>query len=123
MSESIVVEMTFLFHCFLMGILITAVYDIFLVLRRVIRHNMFLVSVEDILFWLACAIAVFFMLYEENNGVLRWFAVLGAALGMILYKATVSRFIVNFMSTVIEKTASVIFKILRVFCRPIGFVG
>ena len=122
MSQSIVVEMTFLFHCFLMGIAVTAVYDIFLILRRVIRHNMLMVSLEDLVFWTICAISVFFMLYEENNGVLRWFAVLGAAIGMFLYKITISDAIVSIMSTVIKKIGVLIYKILRVLCKPIGFL-
>lgn len=81
MSQSIIDEVTFLLHSFLMGILITFVYDGFIIMRRLIRHNLFLISVEDLIFWIACAIGVFYMLYEENNGILRWFAVFGAALG------------------------------------------
>ncbi len=123
MSQSIVVEMTFLFHCFLMGVAVTAFYDVFLILRRVIRHNMLIVSLEDLVFWIACAISVFFMLYEENNGILRWFAVLGAAVGMLLYKITVSDLIVSIMSTVIRKIGAFVFKILKIFFKPIGFLG
>jgi len=95
MSQSIIDEVTFLLHSFLMGILITFVYDGFIIMRRLIRHNLFLISVEDLIFWIACAIGVFYMLYEENNGILRWFAVFGAALGMAAYKKSVSPFLVK----------------------------
>lgn len=76
MSQNIIAEVVFLFHSFLLGIIITFVYDGFLILRRLIPHNLLLISLEDMIFWIACAIGVFYMLYEENNGILRWFAVL-----------------------------------------------
>lgn len=103
MSQSIIDEVTFLLHSFLMGILITFVYDGFIIMRRLIRHNLFLISVEDLIFWIACAIGVFYMLYEENNGILRWFAVFGAALGMAAYKKSVSPFLVKIITMVIER--------------------
>ena len=90
MSQNIINEVTFFLHSFMMGIVITFMYDGFLILRRLIKHSDILVSLEDMVFWIACAIGVFYMLYEENNGILRWFAVFGAALGMIVYKKSLS---------------------------------
>ena len=95
MSQYIISEVTFFLHSFLLGIVITMAYDGFLILRRLVNHNLLLISLEDMLFWIACAIGVFYMLYEENNGILRWFAVFAATLGMILYKKTVSAHIIN----------------------------
>ena len=123
MSQDILVELNFLFHSFLMGIAITAVYDVFLILRRLIKHSLLLISLEDLLFWIGCAIGVFMMLYEENNGILRWFAVLGAAIGMILYKVSISNFIVHIMSTVIGRIFHVLFQLLRLICKPMAFLG
>ena len=70
MGQNIVDEVTFLCHSFLLGVVITFAYDGFLILRRLIKHGMLLVSLEDMIFWIACAIGVFYMLYEENNGIL-----------------------------------------------------
>ncbi len=123
MSQSIIDEVTFLLHSFLMGILITFVYDGFIIMRRLIRHNLFLISVEDLIFWLACAIGVFYMLYEENNGILRWFAVFGAALGMAAYKKSVSPFLVKIITMVIERIFHGLFCILRFLFKPVRFAG
>ena len=123
MSRDIIVEVNFLFHSFLMGILITAVYDVFLIFRRLIKHSLLLISLEDLLFWIGCAVGVFYMLYRENNGILRWFAILGAAVGMFLYKITVSEFVVNIMSTLLGRIFGILFKILRLLCKPLGFLG
>lgn len=123
MSQNIINEVMFFFHSFLMGIVITFVYDGFLVLRRVVRHNILLVSLEDMVFWIACAIGVFYMLYEENNGVLRWFAVLGATLGMIAYKESVSGFIVTFLSRILTCLLRLISRTLGFLFRPIRFLA
>ena len=123
MGQNIVDEVTFLGHSFVLGVVITFVYDGFLILRRLIKHNMLLISLEDMIFWIACAIGVFYMLYEENNGILRWFAVLGATLGMIAYKASISSFVVKGISMIIEQVCHVIFCFLRILLGPVRFLG
>lgn len=123
MSQNIINEVTFLLHSFLMGAAITVVYDVFLILRRLVRHNLFLISLEDLVFWIACAIGVFYMLYEENNGILRWFAVFGAALGMLVYKKCVGLFFVNVISAAIVRILRVLVRILGFVFRPVRFAG
>lgn len=123
MSQDIVNEVTFLLHSFLMGIAITFAYDGFLILRRLVSHSLFLISLEDMIFWIACAIGVFYMLYEENNGILRWFAVFGAAVGMLVYKKSVSPLFVNILTAIIKRIFHVIFCFLRFILKPVRFLG
>ena len=82
-------ENIFLFYALAMGIFITFLYDILRIIRRVLPHNHFWVSVEDLSFWIYCAAEVFLLLHHESDGALRWFAVLGALTGMLLYKKLV----------------------------------
>ncbi len=123
MSQDILFEVNFFLHSFLLGAVITFVYDWFLILRRSIRHNLLAISVEDMIFWIACALGVFYMLYRENNGILRWFAVLGAAIGMLAYKRLISTFFVNFISSCILKVFSVICKVIFLVLKPIIYAG
>lgn len=58
------------------------------------------------------------MLYEENNGILRWFAVFGASLGMIVYKLSISVTIVNVVSKLIGRVVSVLRRIFSFLFRP-----
>ena len=122
MSQNIINEVVFLLHSFLLGIAITFVYDGFLILRRLVRHSLFLISVEDLIFWIACAIGVFYMLYEENNGILRWFAVFGATLGMLAYKKSISRPLVDFLSAMIARIFRALFHIIGLMLKPFRFV-
>ena len=75
------------------------------------------------IFWIACAIGVFYMLCEENNGILRWFAVFGAALGMIVYKESISDILVNILSTLIKYLFRIIRRIVRFLFGPLFFLG
>lgn len=118
MSREIVQELTFFAHSVLMGLAITFVYDWIRVLRRLIQHGKILISLEDLFFWLACGIAVFYMLYRENNGTLRWFAVLGATIGMLFYKLIVRDWFTNIMSTCLHKIMWFLFRVLQIVLKP-----
>lgn len=122
MSQDIIREITFFLHSVCMGVIITFVYDWFLILRKLIRHNMFWLSLEDFLFWAACGLGVFYMLYRENNGVLRWFTVLGAVLGMVCYKWLVSRWFVHIMSICIYKILWLLFSVIQVIVKPLKWL-
>ena len=119
MSQGIVQEVTFFLHSILIGLIITFAYDWILIFRRLFKHGRVLTSAEDLLYWFACGIGVFYMLYKENSGVLRWFAVMGAALGMLFYKATLKNRFVNVMSTYIHKIMGFIFRVIQIMLKPI----
>lgn len=119
MSREIVQELTFFTHSVLMGLVITFAYDWIRVLRKLFRHGTLLLSVEDLFFWIACGIGVFYMLYRENDGTLRWFAVLGAAIGMFFYKMIVRDWFINIMSTWIHKIMWLAFRIIQIVLKPI----
>lgn len=119
MSQNIVFESMFLVHSILMGIIITSCYDILQIFRKVVKHSKVFISIEDFVFWIFCSIAVFLMLYKENNGTLRWFAIGGATLGMLVYKNTISPYIVLFMSTMINKTIYLVVHLLKVLSTPV----
>lgn len=123
MSQDIVREVTFFSHSFLLGLGITLFYDIFLLMRKLVAHNLLFISLEDMIYWIACAIGVFYVLYEENNGILRWFAVLGAAAGMLAYKKTVGTFLIDIMSTIIRRIFRVLLRLSNFLLRPLRFLG
>lgn len=122
MSQDIIQEVSFFMHSTIMGITITFAYDWFLIIRKLIKHNTLWLSLEDLVFWLACGISVFYMLYRENNGVLRWFTVIGALVGMLCYKLLVGKKFVHIMSTCIYKIMWLGFKILQIIVKPLKWL-
>lgn len=122
MSQDIIQEVTFFLHSLVMGIVITFVYDWFLIIRKLIKHNTLWISIEDFFFWLVCGIGVFYMLYKENNGMLRWFTVIGAVIGMGCYKLLIGKGFVYIMSTCIYKIMWFVFKILQIVVVPLKWL-
>lgn len=111
-------ENLFFLYAIFMGVFITFVYDILRIFRRVIPHKGFAVSVEDLCFWIYCATEVFLLLNRMSDGMLRWFAVLGAMIGMYVYKKLVSPWYVKYVSLIMGKVVGVVGKILKIVGRP-----
>lgn len=122
MSPDIVIELYFLLHSFLTGVLITVLYDVLRILRRVIPHNILAVSLEDLFYWIVCSLLIFAMLIQENNGVLRWFAVAGAMTGMFLYKKTLGFLLVKYVSLLLNSLLHLVGSIFGVIIKPLYLV-
>ena len=67
MSQDIVQEAVFFLHSILMGLVITFAYDWVLIFRKLFTHGRFFMSVEDFVYWFACGIGVFYMLYQREQ--------------------------------------------------------
>lgn len=91
MSEAIVRDGYFWLSAVAAGFAMALLYDLLRLFRRVVRHKRILVDIEDILFWTTCFFASFALLYYQNNGVIRFAAVLGAGGGMWLHSRTLGR--------------------------------
>ncbi len=84
----------FLLSC-VAGAFIGIFYDIFRTLRLMIKHNFFFVIAEDV-FFLACY-AVFLSAFAsvQARGELRFYFVIGNALGFTLYFFTLGTFVIR----------------------------
>ena len=122
LSESIYHEIQFLLHSFLLGIIITFVYDNIRVVRRVIPHKAIFVSVEDLFFWIFVAIYIFLLQHRENNGIFRWFSVIGAFSGMLLYRMLISRIYIKYMTILLRKVFKIMYLFFSYLFSPIYFV-
>jgi spore cortex biosynthesis protein YabQ len=106
----------------LLGIYITFVYDVLRILRRALPHRKFFVSLEDLAFWVYCGGEVFLLMYREADGSLRWFAVLGALTGMLLYKKLVSGWLVRYVSAGLKRILKFLSRFLGKLLSPARFV-
>lgn len=122
LSESIYHEIQFLLHSLLLGIVITFVYDNLRVARRVIPHKGVVVSVEDLFFWIFVAIYIFLLQHRENNGIFRWFSVVGALAGMLIYRKLVSNFYIKYMTIVLRKVLKIFYVFFSYVFSPIYYV-
>lgn len=69
------------------GAIVRLVYQCIRCFRRIVVHDLAAVSVEDMIFWLGSAVYMFVQIYHTSDGSIRWYFILGVALGVILMTA------------------------------------
>ncbi|MDE7266412.1 MAG: spore cortex biosynthesis protein YabQ [Lachnospiraceae bacterium] len=119
MSDTIIADLDLWLASIVAGACMAFAYDLLRLFRRLVRHGRLAVDVEDLLYWTICFFVSFALLYYGNNGVIRFVAVFGAALGMLLYVVTVGRFFVKAGYFLINKTIGSAFRFLGRILRKI----
>ncbi len=118
MNEDIIAELYFLLHSFGLGVFITILYDVLRIFRKLVSHSVLALAMEDFIYWILCGICIFLMLYKENNGSIRWFAVAGVAGGMLLYNGTISTFATEGIAKVLKFILQILGKVFWVLLMP-----
>jgi len=77
-------ELSVFLQATLAGNLVYLVYCAIRIFRRMIKHNLFWISLEDALFWIVTGLYLFSRIYQTSNGTIRWYFVLGVLAGGIL---------------------------------------
>jgi len=85
LQAGMVAELSYFFATVVYGVAVAFCYHVLLFFRAVVRHNTVSVDAEDILFFMGAAICFFLVVYEKNDGILRWYAFAGAGLGVLAY--------------------------------------
>lgn len=84
-------ELSVFLQAALAGNLVYLVYSAIRVVRRIIKHNLFFVSLEDFVFWIGTGIYLFVKIYQTSNGSIRWYFVIGVFAGGILTHFIISK--------------------------------
>lgn len=116
-------EPQILLSAFLAGVYIPFWYDVIRSFRVAIPHARFLEGMEDLGFWIFVFVDIFAWMQEESNGSLRWFAVLGASFGMLLYKRVAKEQIVCQLSRVLHFIFSTFCKLLDILMIPVAKIS
>ena len=102
-SAEILKEADVLLISLVTGMILLFVYDLLRIIRRLIPHKLWLIGAEDLLFWIGSAVALFAMLYRENSGYIRGFAIGGVLVGMSFYSLVFSSWVVKGSVFLLEK--------------------
>ena len=79
-------EFMIFLHAILTGIFVTAVYLGLRVLRRIFGHPLWVINIEDFLYWVFTSQYFFVQIYHTSNGEIRWYFVLGVLVGAALMR-------------------------------------
>jgi spore cortex biosynthesis protein YabQ len=95
MSEYMNQELRLFIYSVWSGVQLTACYDLFRIARRIYRHNSFWINAEDLLYWCFCGLYLFAGMYQENDGVIRFYALIGVVTGAVMYHFSISDMLVK----------------------------
>ncbi len=97
-------------------------YDLLRVRRRTVKAASFVVQIEDFLYWVAAAVFMLVVVYYSNEGEVRGYIFLGAAMGAILYALTLSRIVMSVFLTLVNLLRRVLRVVWRVSSWPFYFL-
>lgn len=78
-------------------------YDIFRVSRLIFHFGVWAVFVEDLIFFLLCAVEFFFFSFFFNNGEIRLYIIFTCLVGCLIYYLTIGKFMYNKIKKLILK--------------------
>lgn len=103
MSDVIGGQVRFVLITLCLGMGLMAGYDILRFLRWIVRHQKWIVWLEDILYWLIMAVPAYVVFFMYNDGAVRWYGAAAVFLGGILYEQGISRVVRRFGRCHLEK--------------------
>jgi len=77
-------ELSIFISAFLLGNIVCLSYYVIRVFRRIVKHTLFWISIEDFLFWVGTGLYLFMEMYRTCAGNIRWYFVLGVLAGGIV---------------------------------------
>lgn len=94
LHQTVYEEWNLIFISLFLGAFLVAVYDVFRILRILIKHKNVFVHIQDFFFWMFAAIFIYFIYSKYYYGQIRGFFLIFMLLGALLYGNTLSRFFI-----------------------------
>ena len=66
------------------GVVVRLCYYCISCFRDIVKHKIFVIGIEDLMFWIGTAIYLFVQIYHTSNGSIRWYFVLGIVIGVLI---------------------------------------
>jgi len=106
----------------ILGAVSGVIFDIFRIVRRIIKHPDFLTQAEDLLYWLVISVLIFYFILHHNSGEVRIYAIIGVFSGMSLYFLTFSRLIIKASVFIIDLIRKIIITTVKILLMPLKFI-
>lgn len=86
----------------LTGAGLMVLYDCLRIFRLFVRHGWVWIGLEDVIYWMFSGMVVFYLLYRENNGMIRWYVVGCIFLTMVIYNRCISVFLLKWLKKTVR---------------------
>ena len=103
LNESMQMELEYVFAMILYGSFVAFCYHIILFFRTLFYHAKEVVDAQDILFLAGAGFFFFFVVYEKNDGILRWYAFVGFLVGIYFYVISLAKILEFIRKRLLQK--------------------
>ena len=107
-----------LFYALVAGIVVAFIYDLFRIKRKVVKSNVIIIALEDLIYWIIASIVLFLSIYASNDGELRGFAVIGFFSGALLYFLLLSRTVTFILIKILKAIKNALTKVFYIVLYP-----
>ncbi|WP_312643701.1 spore cortex biosynthesis protein YabQ [Hydrogenoanaerobacterium sp.] len=101
-----------------LGFALGLFYDVFRIFRLAIHHSSVIIFLEDISYFVICAIITFLFSLSAVNGHVRVFLVIGELLGATIYYFSLGALVMSVSKIIIRFMKALLRLLYRVFLRP-----
>lgn len=102
MKQLIAQQVQFILLMTISGMLLMAGYDILRLIRWWIPHGKIMIAVEDVLYWMAVSIPIFYLFLIYHDGIIRWYGVVAVVSGIVLYEYAFSKPVRNRLAAILN---------------------
>lgn len=102
-----------------MGMVLCVIFDVFRIIRIMIKPTVLSALWQDVLFWLIAAVLTYCLLLVQCSGEIRGFVLFGELIGFVLCRMTVSALLIRVASAVIKAIKICLSAIRRAIVIPI----
>ena len=106
----------------LTGILISIIFDLFRVSRKIFKTPDAITYIEDTLFWVIAGILILYSIFVFNNGELRLYIFIGILVGILLYMIFISKYFIKVNVTVLNFIKRIFNKFINLLLKPFKFI-
>ncbi|MDI6604068.1 MAG: spore cortex biosynthesis protein YabQ [Thermoanaerobacteraceae bacterium] len=110
------------FVTFYGGIAIAFIYDIYRIIRIIVKPKKIISNIGDIIFWIIGTIIMIYFLYISNYVELRLFNFLGFFIGALLYDIALSPFIIKLLLKAYKIIIKILIRLYNTTVYPIKMI-
>lgn len=102
-----------------LGFGLGALYDLFRITRVILNPGRVFVFIQDVLYWIVCAVVSFLFILTVNRGEIRGFLLFGELMGAVFYYCTLGWLVMK-STRAIASAVRRFFRLLqRLFVKPV----
>lgn len=100
------------------GLVIGLSYDLYRLFRYYFKPKRVKTFIQDLIFWLFLSLAIVLFINRVNEGEFRGFIFIGFTLGIILYSRLLSKYVIKFISYLIDLIIEKVLVIINLTLKP-----